>query len=124
MTEEVAKISAWFLMAEGSISLHRALHVYFAPHVWIKNVNYLLLQEYMKLVQLGYISRAEPEKANWKPIYSWQLRGLHECYCYLKHVTPYLVIKGQQNTVKCGWMTAFILRDDRDQKKSIKKFVG
>jgi len=114
MNDEVAKIAAWSVAWEGSLSIVNGGSVsrrrlasgeirkyeghksYLKPYIAVANTNRDLLEEFQLLVGMGSIRCYKPTNPAHKDSYIWIVRTIKDCLEFCEAILPWLPAKQRQ----------------------------
>lgn len=102
LSEEAAKIAAWSIFWEGSITIEKYTrngHAYLRPLILLGNTNREVLQKFRDLVGVGgiYLNQTlRPDRKRNQPYYQWSIRAVPQCLSFIQEIRPYLPGKQSQ----------------------------
>lgn len=89
---EVARVAAWAIACEGSISL-KTDRGYLHPLVGLFNTRPELIMKFHHLVKCGAFRAHKYHREGTQKMYLWELHGIPVCFSFLSQIEPFLPIK-------------------------------
>lgn len=117
MSEEIAKVAAWAIALEGTITLHRQTHhtrgrtVCLYPMISMGNTDFEMLRQFRELTKYGRISeKAWRSNEKCKFERKWEIRSIYEMHSFLEQILPYLPSKRKQGDLLLRFLESRISR--------------